>query len=118
MKVENISRFKKERFLKQMSEDDFRDKVVRPVMLRSGYSDGRDLCGPHEHGKDAIFLEVDRLGFESVIAIQTKTGNMNLAGSAKANLVGAITQLATALESTATTAAKRKTQTQSGHTLS
>lgn len=31
-----ISRFKKERFLLSMSEDDFRDKVVRPLFLRQG----------------------------------------------------------------------------------
>lgn len=96
MRVENISRFKKERFLKLLPEDDFRDRVVRPLFLRTGYTDGRDMCGPNEHGKDAIFIEQDRLGFTQVLAIQTKKGNMNLGGTAHSNIVEAITQLKTA----------------------
>ena len=62
MKVENISRFKKDRFLKSLTEDDFRDRAIRPLMLRSGYKDGRDLCGPNEHGKDAVSSRKTNLG--------------------------------------------------------
>lgn len=98
MKVENISRFKKERFLKSLTEDEFRDRAVRPLMLRSGYKDGRDLCGPNEHGKDALFLSIDPLGLSTIIAVQTKKGNLNLAGTTQRNLIDAITQLKTALE--------------------
>ena len=98
MKVENISRFKKDRFLKSMTEDEFRDRVVRPLMLRSGYKDGRDLCGPNEHGKDALFSSTDQLGISTIIAVQTKKGNLNLASAAQRNLIDAITQLRTALE--------------------
>lgn len=100
MKVENISRFKKERFLKSLSEDEFRDRVIRPLMLRSGYKDGRDLCGPNEHGKDAVFISADQLGLSTLIAIQTKKGNLNLAGTTQRNLIDAITQLRTALDTT------------------
>ncbi len=100
MKVESISRFKKERFLKSLSEDEFRDRAVRPLMLRSGYKDGRDLCGPNEHGKDAVFQTVDQLGISTMIALQTKKGNLNLAGTTQRNLIDAITQLRTALETT------------------
>ena len=81
MKTENISRFKKDRYLLSLSEDDFRDKVVRPLFLRSGYSDGRDLCGPMEHGKDTVFSETDKLGLSSFTAVQTKKGNLNLSGN-------------------------------------
>lgn len=98
MKVDNISRFKKERFLKCLSEDDFRDKVVRPLLLRLGFTDGRDLCGPNEHGKDSVFGEVDRLGFHTILAVQTKKGSLNLASKATNNLIEAITQLKTALD--------------------
>lgn len=98
VKVENISRFKKERFLKSLSEDEFRDKAVRPLLLRLGLTDGRDLCGPNEHGKDSVFGEVDKLGFNIMVAVQTKKGHLNLASKATVNLVEAITQLKTALE--------------------
>lgn len=108
MKVESISRFKKERFLKSLSEDDFRDRAIRPLMLRSGYKDGRDLCGPSEHGKDAVFLSEDQLGLATVIAIQTKKGNLNLAGTTQRNLIDAITQLRTALETSIVLLSTRK----------
>ena len=98
MKVQNISRFKKERHLLEMSEDEFRDKAVRPLFLRIGFDDGRDLCGPNEHGKDAIFVEEDKLGIKTYVAVQTKRGNLNLARKAANSLIDAITQLRTALE--------------------
>lgn len=97
MQPENISRFRKEKFLKELSEDNFRDTVIRSLFLRMGFNDGRDLCGPYEHGKDAVFGETDRLGFELLLAVQTKKGNLNLAAKANANIVEAITQLNTAL---------------------
>ena len=97
MNVEKISRFKKERFLKTLSEDDFRDRVVRPLMLRTGHSDGRDICGPSEHGKDTIFTIEDSLGLLTIIAVQTKKGNLNLAGTTSKNLIDAMTQIRTAL---------------------
>lgn len=97
IQVETISRFKKSKYIKELSEDEFRDMAVRPLLLRLGYSDGRDLCGPGEHGKDAIFVEVDKLGFQTVIALQTKKGNLNLAGTTARNLVDAVTQVRTAL---------------------
>lgn len=100
MRVDNISRIKKERFLKSLSEDAFRDLVVRPLFLRLGLEDGRDLCGPQEAGKDAIFAETDNLGFTVITAVQTKKGNLNLASKAHANLISAITQLRTALNTT------------------
>jgi hypothetical protein len=92
-----IPRFKKERHLRSLSEDDFRDTVVRPLFLRLGYRDGRDLCGPLEAGKDAIFTETNRLGIVEVVALQTKKGNLNLASRATDNIVTAETQLRTAL---------------------
>jgi hypothetical protein len=91
-----ISRFKKERYLKAMSEDDFRDRVIRPLFYRLGLQDGRDLCGPDEEGKDALFVIPDPLGFHDLVVVQTKAGNLNLASRAQDNLLNAIAQLRTA----------------------
>jgi len=96
--VASISRFKKERYLLSLSEDDFRDRVVRPLFLRQGLKDGRDMCGPSEKGKDAIFIATDPLSFENVYVVQTKKGKVNMAKSAPTNIVEIITQLRTALE--------------------
>lgn len=94
----SISLFRKQRFLLGMSEDDFRDRVVRPLFLRKGLRDGRDLCGPQEKGKDCIFLSEDPLGATQLYAVQTKKGNLNLSSKASINLIAAETQLQTALK--------------------
>jgi NACHT domain len=95
---EAISRFKKQRFLLEMSEDAFRDEVVRPLFLRQGLGDGRDLCGPFEKGKDALFVSKNALDIEDVYVVQTKKGSINLASKVQANLMQALTQLRTACE--------------------
>jgi hypothetical protein len=107
---EIISRFKKQRFLLAMSEDRFRDEVVRPLFLRQGFGDGRDLCGPSEKGKDALFVATDKLGIEDVYVIQTKAGNINLARKASANVVEAITQLRTASQTKVNLLRNKKSQ--------
>jgi len=94
---ESISRFKKHRFLLDMIEDDFRDKVVRPLFLKAGLKDGRDLCGVDENGKDCIFVDINKLGQREIIAVQTKRGNLNLSSKVQSSIVTAITQLKTAL---------------------
>jgi len=94
----DISRFKKERYIRSMSEDEFRDEVVRPLFLRKGLKDGRDYCGPNEEGKDCVFVTEDKLGFKVVYAVQTKKGNMNLSKSASNSVIEARTQLLTALK--------------------
>ncbi len=95
-----ISRNKKDKHLVEMSEDEFRDKVVRPVFLRLGFKGGDELCGPTEEGKDTIFFDQNRLDQLETIIIQTKKGNVNLASKANQNLVTCVTELRTALEQT------------------
>ncbi|MFQ5999116.1 MAG: NACHT domain-containing protein, partial [Candidatus Bathyarchaeia archaeon] len=66
-------------------------------LVRRGLKDGRDVCGPLEKGKDAIFVAIDQLDMSDVYVVQTKRGNLNLARKASQNIVEAITQLKTAL---------------------
>lgn len=94
----SISRLKKDKYLRELSEDQFRDTVIRPLFYRLGFRDGRDLCGPDEAGKDAIFAERDKLGIDSLVAVQTKKGHLNMASDHSKNVVIAATQLKTALE--------------------
>ncbi len=96
LKAKAISRVKKERFLLAMPEDRFRDEVVRPLFLRMGLKDGRELCGPTEEGKDTLFVAVDQLAVQNVYVVQTKRGSLNLARQASQNVVEATTQLKTA----------------------
>ncbi len=92
------TRFAKERYLLTLSEDNFRDQVVRPLFYRMGFGDGRDLCGPTEEGKDTIFTHPNPLGQLEVYAIQTKKGSLNLGKKKAGNIVEACTQLNTALK--------------------
>ncbi len=96
-KAKAISRFRKERYLLTFSEDAFRDEVVRPTLLRKGFEDGRDFCGPNESGKDSIFISKDPLGVVDIYAVQTKKGKLNLSRKITENVVEATTQLKTAL---------------------
>jgi hypothetical protein len=93
-----ISRFKKERVLLQLTEDQFRDLVVRPLMLRMGLEDGRDLCGPDEEGKDCVFFKADPIRKRIMYAVQTKRGPINMTRKATENVTEAQAQLRTALE--------------------
>ena len=93
----NVSRLKKQRYLLAMSEDEFRDKVVRPVFQHLGFKDGRELCGPLEEGKDTVFVDTDPLGHRLLYVVQTKKGNLNLSSKATENTVTAATQLKTAI---------------------
>jgi hypothetical protein len=93
---EIISRFKKERFLLEMPEGEFRDRVIRPIFFRMGFNEGRDLCGPTECGKDAIFTIEGPLGIKEYYAVQTKKGRLNMSRITTQNVTEAITQLKTA----------------------
>lgn len=98
IKPETISRFKKERYLRTLSEDNFRDQVIRPLFLRLGCGDGRDLCGTTEKGKDAIFTHPTPWGTDELYAVQTKIGSLNMSKSASQSIVEASTQLKTATQ--------------------
>src|ERR1700677_343161 len=91
---------KKHNYLESLSEDEFRDKVVRPLFLRMGFKDGRELCGHQEEGKDTILTRPSLIGTLEVHAIQTKKGNLNMASKQTYNVTEAITQLRTALSTT------------------
>ena len=87
----------KKKYLLTFSEDDFRDKVVRPLYAMQGLVPGKDTCGPDEEGKDCYFWEEDKIRKRTLWAVQTKKGNLNLASKARDNLLNAEAQLRTAL---------------------
>lgn len=94
-----FSQAEKEQYLVSLSEDDFREKVVRRLFKRLGFSDGRDLCGPEEQGKDAVFFDNDKFGGRSLICVQTKRGSITLSSDSQKNLHDIRAQVRTALES-------------------
>ena len=85
-------------YLLSLSEDDFRDQCVRPLLKRMGMSRYRDLCGVDEEGKDAILVGKGPLGEEMVYAVQTKRGKVTMAASANDDLITALRQLRMASE--------------------
>ena len=85
---------KKKENLLSLSEDTFRDQVIRPLYRRQGVRHLRDTCGADEQGKDCLFVGDDPLGAPMVIAVQTKKGSVTMAGTAPSqNLANIETQL-------------------------
>ncbi len=95
----SIPLFRKMKFLKSLSEDIFRDTVVRPVFFRMGLKDGRDYCGVDEEGKDCLFVSPDSFGQKLIYVVQTKKGDINKSSTATESYTVAKTQLTTALDS-------------------
>src|SRR5262249_25564966 len=104
---EVIPQTRKQRFLLNMSEDKFRDVVVRPLFKKMKLRDGRDLCGPDEEGKDAAFLAKNQLGKWDLWVVQTKRGRLNMTSDARSNVLNAVTQLKMALQTTVTLVADK-----------
>ena len=98
LRTATIPRTRKEKCLQELSEEDFRDKLVRPLFLRRGFTYGSETCGPDEEGKDTVLLTKNQLGMLEVWVIQTKKGKLNLASKARQNVITAAVQLQTAFE--------------------
>lgn len=90
----------KKKALEQLSEDDFRDQIVRPLFLKKGFRHGEEMCGADEEGKDCYFVTIDPLGSEMVYAIQTKKGNLTMAADPKKNVQTVIAQMKTLMAAT------------------
>ena len=93
-----VPRITKQKYLLQLSEDEFRDRVVRPIFLKQDYTDGRETCGPYEQGKDCYFTKTAELTGTDIYVVQTKRGKITKASSPRDNLDTIVTQLKTALE--------------------
>ncbi len=87
----------KKQHIASFSEDEFRDKFLRPLLIAKGLTHGRDTCGPDEEGKDCYFWQQDIIRGRLLVAVQTKKGNINLASTASSNLLNAEAQVRTAL---------------------
>ena len=92
-----IPQSRKQTFLESLTEDDSRDKVIRPLFYFKGYSGGRDTCGVNEQGKDCYFFKQDDFNAQVLYVVQTKRGDLNLSRKPATNLIEAITQLKTAI---------------------
>lgn len=87
----------KRKFVAALNEDDFRDRLVRPLFLRKGFVHGAELCGPTEAGKDCFFRAPAPFGGDYIAVLQTKTGNLNMGREPSKNVEEAATQLRTAM---------------------
>jgi hypothetical protein len=96
--AEVTSHFQKVKYLLDLSEDDFRDKAVRPLFRRLGYDDGCDTCGPSEEGKDCWVTRADAIAGVEITAIQTKRGKLTMSSVPTDNIRSIITQMRTALD--------------------
>ena len=93
-----IPRSEKLKRLTKMTEDEFRDKVVRQLFFALGYRDGRELHGADEQGKDVLFEQKDPLGETRITCVQTKRGKINMSSNPSQNIGEIVTQLRMALK--------------------
>src|SRR6266852_272282 len=88
---------KKCHFVSRLSEDEFRDTLIRPLFERKGFIHGAELCGPTEAGKDCFFRSPSPFGLDHITAVQTKIGNLNMGAQPSKNVERAARQLRTAI---------------------
>jgi energy-coupling factor transporter ATP-binding protein EcfA2 len=97
MDAQTIPVLTKRKFVAALSEDDFRDTLVRPLFLRKGFVHGAELCGPTEAGKDCFFRAPAPFSGDYIAVVQTKIGNLNMGREPSKNVEEAATQLRTAM---------------------
>ena len=68
--------------LQNLSEDEFRKKVVIPLLRVLGFRKVEDWCGPNEKGKDVLYVREDLLGLRILGAVLIKNGG-NITKSGK-----------------------------------
>src|SRR3990172_4480874 len=83
--------------LSDMSETQFRQDVLVPLLRKMGDQNVRERHGPAEYGKDITFVEVTPLGSTNY-AVVAKAGDISGAASGKGNLATVMTQVRQAFE--------------------
>ena len=104
----NIPLFKKQKFLSDLSEDDFRDRVVRPLYLLLGLTHGKDICGNDEDGKDCYLWGDDAVRGQILYVVQTKRGDLKMSSKALDNVTSVTAQVRTALATPVKNSATRQ----------
>lgn len=104
-----IPLFKKQEYLKTLTEDDFGDKIVRPLYLQLGLKHGKDICGPDEDGKDCYMWGEDVIRGRVLYLVQTKRGDLKMSSKASDNVTNVTAQLRTALETPVKDSSTRQT---------
>lgn len=75
----------KKDYLRKLTEEEFREEILIPLLKRMGYEQVRHEHGTHEYGKDIIFQKSDDLSILSY-AVVAKIGDISGAASGKGNL--------------------------------
>ena len=98
--IESVSGLQNSRKLSNltsMSEDEFREDVLVPLLRKMGYTNVTERHGPAEYGKDITFVEETPLGRRNC-AVVAKAGDISGAASGKQNLSIVMAQVDQALE--------------------
>lgn len=74
----------KQNKLKELSEEQFRQDVLIPLLKRMGYQNVRERHGSKEYGKDITFCERSELG-TTYYAVVVKAGDISGAASKRTN---------------------------------
>lgn len=80
--MHSITQAEKEKYLLDLSEGDFHEKVVRRLFKRLGFVDGRDSSVSEQQDGSSIFFEEDKMGLRHLVVVHTAKGAINLAADA------------------------------------
>ncbi|MCB0742922.1 MAG: hypothetical protein KDC67_03370 [Ignavibacteriae bacterium] len=89
----------KKEILKNLSEKEFRQELLIPLLSKMSYKAPTEYHGTSEKGKDIICFEYDRLNEQRFLAIVAKTGNLTGNASSNAGLMNVVNQVQQAFDS-------------------
>ena len=88
----------KKEILKNLSETEFRQDLLIPLLSKLGYIAPIEYHGTSEKGKDIICLEYDRLREQRFLAVVAKTDDLSGSASSSAGLMTVINQVQQAFD--------------------
>ncbi len=79
----NITREQKEKYLKQLSAEEFKAKVIRPLFEKMGYGSGKNIDRSSQDSASVLFIDKDRLEDIRIIRVIPHLKNINMVKTSK-----------------------------------
>ncbi len=83
----------KKEILKNLSEKEFRQDLIIPLLSKMGYIAPIEYHGTNERGKDIICFEYDRLGEQRFLSVVAKIGDLTGDAATDKGLINVVNQV-------------------------
>lgn len=88
----------KKEILKKLSEKEFRQDLIIPLLSKMGYIAPIEYHGTNERGKDIICFEYDRLGEQRFLSVVAKIGDLTGDAATDKGLMNVVNQVQQAFD--------------------